>query len=194
MLVNGYILLVESCQFKIIIYKLKYNMKTTLQNLSATESLPGGLGQPDSANAAGLPATEQPAPQGPRLVYVVENDRISSVITELIVKKNLFGGEVRCYTNGQRAFDELSLALKQGERLPDLVILDLDMPLMDGWEFLDAVAQLTLPHPIKVFVLTSSIQEEDQEKALNYKEVAGFFTKPLKDAGVARMQAELRVN
>ena len=108
------------------------------------------------------------------------------------MKKNLFGGEVRCYTNGQRAFDELSLALQQGASLPDLVILDLDMPLMDGWEFLDALAKLTLPHPIKVFVLTSSIQDEDQERALSYKQVAGFFTKPLKDAGVALMQAQLR--
>jgi CheY-like chemotaxis protein len=138
-----------------------------------------------------------PAPpagvRGPRLVYVVENDRISSVITELIVKKNLFGGEVRCYTNGQRAFEELSLALHSGDTVPDLVVLDLDMPVMDGWEFLDAMAKLTLPHPIQVFMLTSSIQPEDEARALSYKEVAGFFSKPLKDAGVALMRSLLGV-
>lgn len=167
-------------------------MKNALQNSSESENSGDGLGQPASSTATELPAAEPAVQQGPRLVYVVENDRISSVITELIVKKNLFGGEVRCYTNGQRAFDELSLALQQGASLPDLVILDLDMPLMDGWEFLDALAKLTLPHPIKVFVLTSSIQDEDQERALSYKQVAGFFTKPLKDAGVALMQAQLR--
>jgi CheY-like chemotaxis protein len=132
------------------------------------------------------------AKQGPHLVYVVENDRISSVITELIVKKNLFGGEVQCYADGQRAFDALALASQAGAALPDLILLDLDMPLMDGWEFLDAVAGLALPQPMRVFVLTSSIYPEDQEKALAYKEVQGFFTKPLKDAGVALMQDMLQ--
>jgi len=109
------------------------------------------------------------------------------------VKKNLFGGEVRCYTDGQRAFDELVQASQASAPLPDLVLLDLDMPLMDGWEFLDAVAGLALPQPLRVFVLTSSIYPEDQEKALAYKEVQGFFTKPLKDAGVALMQDMLQV-
>lgn len=131
---------------------------------------------------------------GPRLVYVVENDRISSAITELIVKKNLFGGEVQCYADGQRAFAELARANKEGAILPDLIVLDLDMPLMDGWGFLDAVAGLALPHPLRVFVLTSSIYLEDQEKALSYRIVQGFFTKPLKAAGVALMQDMLQVN
>jgi CheY-like chemotaxis protein len=169
-----------------------YNMENTLQDFPPTEALLAELSQPVNSNAARPPASEQVVRQGPRLVYVVENDRISSVITELIVKKNLFGGEVRCYTNGQRAFEELSLALQQGDALPDLVILDLDMPLMDGWEFLDALTKLDLPHRIRVFVLTSSIQEEDRDRALDYKQVAGFFTKPLKNAGVALMQAQLQ--
>jgi hypothetical protein len=102
-------------------------MKNNLQSSSTKENLPSELSQPASSNATGLPASERAVQPGPRLVYVVENDRISSVITELIVKKNLFGGEVRCYTNGQRAFDEFSLALQQGASLPDLVILDLDI-------------------------------------------------------------------
>jgi CheY-like chemotaxis protein len=129
--------------------------------------------------------------QGPKLVYVVENDRISSVITELIVKKNLFGGEVQCYADGQRAFEALTLASRSGATLPGLIVLDLDMPLMDGWEFLDALVELALPQPMRVFVLTSSIYPEDQQKALGYQAVQGFFTKPLKDAGVALMQSML---
>jgi CheY-like chemotaxis protein len=124
---------------------------------------------------------------GPNLVYVVENDYISSVITELIVKKNLFSSEVRCYANGQWAFDELLLTLRDGGALPDLIVLDLDMPLMDGWEFLDALANLASAQAIRVFVQTSSIQPDDRAKALSYKQVSGFFSKPLKEDGVAAM-------
>jgi CheY-like chemotaxis protein len=133
-----------------------------------------------------------PATNGPRLVYVVENDYISSVITELIVKKNLFGSEVRCYANGQWAFDELLLTLRDGSTLPDLIVLDLDMPLMDGWEFLDALANLVSAQSIQVFVQTSSIQPDDRNKALSYKQVRGFFSKPLKEDGVAAMLSLLQ--
>ena len=133
-------------------------------------------------------SSPEPTVKGPKLVYVVENDRISSVITELIVRKNLSGGEVRRYANGQWAFDGLMLALRDGIDLPDLVILDLDLPLMSGWEFLDALVNQSFPRPIRVFVLTSSIYPDDRAKALSYKQVTGFFTKPLKDAEVVRMQ------
>jgi CheY-like chemotaxis protein len=146
--------------------------------------------------AAGLATTNsvgvsQPATTGLRLVYVVENDYISSVITELIVKKNLFGSEVRCYANGQWAFDELQLTLREGGTLPDLIVLDLDMPLMDGWEFLDALANLATAQATQVFVQTSSIHPDDRAKALSYKQVRGFFSKPLKEDGVAAMLALL---
>jgi CheY-like chemotaxis protein len=129
---------------------------------------------------------------GPSLVYIIENDYVSSVITELIVKKNLFGSEVRCYANGQWAFDELLLTLRDGGALPDLIVLDLDMPLMDGWEFLDALAELASAQAIRVFVQTSSIHPDDRSKALGYKQVAGFFSKPLKEDGVTSMLSLLQ--
>jgi CheY-like chemotaxis protein len=125
------------------------------------------------------------------LVYIIENDAISSVITELIVKKNLFARDVRCYANGQWAFDELLLTLREGGTLPDLIVLDLDMPVMDGWEFLDALANLSSAQATRVFVQTSSIHPDDQLKALSYKQVAGFFSKPLKEAAIARMRSLL---
>ena len=129
---------------------------------------------------------------GPRLVYVVENDRISSVITELIVQKNLLGGDVRCFGNGQVAFESLVSARQTGQAGPDLILLDLDMPLMDGWEFLDSLAELTPAPCACVLVLTSSINPTDLAKATAYPHVKGFFTKPLDAAGVSRMQALLR--
>jgi CheY-like chemotaxis protein len=134
----------------------------------------------------------QPAKKDLNLVYVIENDYISSVITELIVKKNLLGSEVRCYANGQWAFDELLFTIREGGALPDLIMLDLDMPLMDGWEFLDALANLPSAQAVRVFVQTSSIHPDDRDKALSYKQVSGFFSKPLKEDGVAAMVSLLK--
>lgn len=166
-------------------------------SVSSPSSVATKLPAPDLTPAPGPAAanpgaTPRPVINGLGLVYVIENDYISSVITELIIKKNLFGHEVRCYANGQWAFDELTLTLREGGTLPDLILLDLDMPLMDGWEFLDALANVPSAQTIRVFVQTSSIQPDDRAKALSYKQVAGFFSKPLKDDGVACMLSLLQ--
>ena len=136
-------------------------------------------------------SNEPVAPAAAKLVYVVENDRISSVITELIVRKNL-GGRVQCYSNGRQAFDELTAAVRTNANVPHLVLLDLDMPLMDGWEFLDALAGLVPAPATTVLVLTSSIHPDDLAKATGYSAVKGFFTKPLDEGSVASMQELLQ--
>ena len=122
-----------------------------------------------------------------KLVYVVENDRISSVITELIVRKNL-GSHVQCFANGQEAINGLAAAVRAAQNVPHLVLLDLDMPLMDGWEFLDALARLRPAPPTTVLVLTSSIHPDDLARAASYPAVKGFFTKPLDEGSVASLQ------
>jgi len=113
------------------------------------------------------------------LIYIVEDDLITSTITELIVSQNEAFGEVKKYMNGQEAFDALQLVAQQQAEVPDLILLDLNMPVMDGWEFLDAFSSLALQKPVCVCVLTSSIDPDDIEKSKRYAEVKGYFTKPL---------------
>ncbi len=73
-----------------------------------------------------------------------------------------------------------------------MILLDLNMPQMDGWEFLDAFGTLPLAQEeVRVFILTSSIQPTDIEKSTQYKEVKGYFSKPLGKVNVRRMQSLL---
>ncbi|AMJ64088.1 response regulator [Hymenobacter sp. PAMC 26628] len=131
--------------------------------------------------------------QKSQLAYVIENDRITAVVTELILRKNLRRGEVQNYVNGQLAFDQLMGALQSGTTLPDLILLDLDMPVMDGWEFLDAIGHLPIAKQVCVFVLTSSIHPDDVARAKDYRQVKGFFSKPLNNESVVWMQHFLQL-
>lgn len=129
--------------------------------------------------------------KSPKLAYVVEDDRITATITQLIAKKDLRCRAVQTFDNGQRAFDKLSTAVSAGSGVPDLILLDLNMPLMDGWEFLDAFRGLPLKQPVCVFVLTSSIHPDDMEKATHYQVVKGYFSKPLDNQNIVRMKTLL---
>ena len=85
------------------------------------------------------------------------------------------------YENGQLALEALWRGAGHEAETPDLILLDLNMPVMDGWEFLDAFSALDLQKHVHVCVLTSSIHPEDIEKAKLYAEVEGYFPKPLDD-------------
>lgn len=122
-----------------------------------------------------------------KLIYVIEDDLITATTTKMLVEKNLREAQVQLYSNGQRALNQLTAALQAGADLPDLILLDLNMPLMDGWEFLDAFSRLPLTHPVCVLLLTSSINPEDRARAARYQAVAGYFTKPLDMSIVSRM-------
>jgi CheY-like chemotaxis protein len=113
------------------------------------------------------------------LVYIIEDDRIASKIAELHLNQHHAFGQVERYENGQPALEALLQAGGKPESLPDLILLDLNMPIMDGWEFLEAFSAHVWHKRICVCVLTSSIHPEDRETAQAYEAVLGYFSKPI---------------
>lgn len=65
--------------------------------------------------------------------------------------------------------------------LPNLIFLDINMPIKSGWDFLLEYGELkkSLPHPIPIIMLTSSVYQHDRERALTYAEVSDYTLKPL---------------
>lgn len=110
-------------------------------------------------------------------VYIVEDDEIASFVIKLALESHASFSNNAIFQNGKIAIDTLSNT--NLEKLPDIIFLDINMPIMDGWEFLEEFSTLAMDKSISVIILTSSINPEDAEKAKTFKHVKGFLSKPL---------------
>lgn len=116
-------------------------------------------------------------------IIIIDDDPIHHKMINLLI--NLSELEIQQKSFFQ-ASDALSYILENNdiETLPDLILLDLSMPLVSGWGFLEIFETMVprLIKPVDVIILTSSISTDDKERASNYNCVKGFFSKPLTEA------------
>lgn len=114
-------------------------------------------------------------------VLLIDDDPVTNMInTKLIMRE--FNFIVEAYTNAQETLVHLqNLITSSPEKIPDIIFLDINMPVMDGWQFLDEFQNLpaVLLEKTKIFMLTSSIDADDMLKAKAYSSVSDFISKPL---------------
>lgn len=113
------------------------------------------------------------------LTYIVDDDEIILYLAEKLIKKNDFCNRLEKFSNGQKALERLKFAIKVGENVPNLILFDLNMPEMNGWNFIEELNQITKEHNIPTFIFTSSIDPVDIEKSYTYENVLGYIPKPL---------------
>ncbi len=120
----------------------------------------------------------------PLHTLLVDDDSIILMIHDRILTKNEWPGTWGRHLNGQSALHRIREA-KPDERL--LVMLDINMPVMNGWEFLDALKSQPAPCPIAVVMVTSSIDRQDHDKADTYDLVVDYLDKPLNADRIAQL-------
>lgn len=113
-----------------------------------------------------------------KTIAVVDDDPIYKIIIEkIIIRLNLFENVLQ-FSDPRTALEELSIA---GPTCPDIILLDINMPHIDGWEFLDL---LKVKNPklyafSEIYMVTSSIADSDKQKATEYEIIKGFVSKPV---------------
>ncbi|WP_298710069.1 response regulator [Chitinophaga sp.] len=114
-------------------------------------------------------------------IFIVDDDPIHQQITEIMLERLRIADAVTKFSDAQDVLDHIRLNAADPSGLPDLILLDLNMPVMDGWEFLEVFADIRhqLAKPVRIYVLTSSIDERDRERVDRFDFVSGYLTKPL---------------
>ncbi|MEC4050467.1 response regulator [Flavobacterium sp. SUN046] len=110
------------------------------------------------------------------LIYVIEDDPITQYLMQQLFSFYPEVQSVLYFNNGALALESL-----KENTTPDLIFLDLNMPIMDGWEFLDAIQPSKTFSSIPIYIMTSSINNNDEVRATNYPSVKGYHTKPFNE-------------
>ena len=111
-------------------------------------------------------------------VLLIDDDDIVNSINSVIIKHARFASEVETVNNVPNAIEFLNRA-KTNDDVPEVIFLDLNMPDLDGWDFMEEYQKLEINGRAKVIMLTSSISVKDEERASSSQQIAAFISKPL---------------
>lgn len=112
---------------------------------------------------------------------VVDDDPISNTICRLTLEMVLGRIDLESFTNPKEALDYITTKYVVPTFSKTILLLDIDMPIMSGWEFLERFDSLNenIKSHINVFILSSSVDPRDKDRSYSNKNVSSFLIKPL---------------
>ncbi|WP_106791029.1 two-component system response regulator [Aquimarina sp. Aq78] len=123
-------------------------------------------------------------PQNIESVCIIDDDHIYINLLSKIIELKKLSESVLVFNNGKEALDFFlqSLLKEENEEVPQIIFLDLNMPVMDGWEFLNEFSKIKnqIRKKIDLYVVSSSIDSRDIERAKSIDIVSDYLTKPIK--------------
>lgn len=108
-------------------------------------------------------------------IMLIDDDKIQYILLNAALKRLKYDHKVIYYADPEEGLK--ALLLRKADNLPLFVFLDLHMPKMTGWQFLDQYD--SCEHKAKIVLLTSSIDKADEKKAIHHKYILSFHTKPI---------------
>lgn len=117
-----------------------------------------------------------------KIIWVVDDDVVyQTIINKIIQRAGVFSAH-HSFGNGKEALTSLQEMIgKYDKCLPDIILLDINMPVMDGWEFMEEIQKLksNIISHIDIYIVSSSIAAEDKNKSATFSNIMGYIPKPV---------------
>lgn len=123
------------------------------------------------------------------MACIIDDDPIFIFGIKKIMELVGFCESLMVFRNGKEALNNLKSIISTNEKLPDVILLDLNMPILDGWQFLEEFTQIPCKKEIVIYVVSSSVDPEDLLRVKSCSKVSGYIVKPVT---IERMKEVLR--
>jgi CheY-like chemotaxis protein len=128
------------------------------------------------------------------IVYLIDDDNIYQYTARVMLESTGLTKQIKSFYNGREAISyfEDPRNIDEGT-LPDVIFLDINMPVMNGWEFLEEYTKIQprLPKPIVVYVVSSSVDSTDMQKSRSFESVTDYLVKPVNRGKYMELMASL---
>lgn len=124
-----------------------------------------------------------------KAVCIIDDDKIYRFTTEKYIEMLGLADKVITYADGEEALDYLKAKSSNSSELPDIIFLDVNMPIMDGWDFIEEYSKIASSFPKKVvlYMVSSSIDERDSNRAKEIAEITDFIVKPITEERLVQL-------
>jgi CheY-like chemotaxis protein len=115
-------------------------------------------------------------------VCLIDDDKVYQFTAKMILEATGLTSSIKTFFNGKEAIDFLTNPENHQEgSLPDIIFLDINMPIMNGWTFLETYDEIkqSLPRNIVIYVVSSSVDESDIQRSRSFASVTDYVIKPI---------------
>lgn len=115
------------------------------------------------------------------VISIIDDDTIYQFTTVKVIELENIAKKIVVFSDGEEAIEFLIENVDSADTLPDIIFLDINMPYMDGWEFLEEYAKLKphLPKAIVIYIVSSSVSSMDMDRAKSISDVTDYIVKPI---------------
>ncbi len=116
-----------------------------------------------------------------KTIFIIDDDNMYQMLLSRTIRKINDQLIIVSFTNGEEALEHFGELFEQNSSLPDLVLVDINMPVLDGWQFLEdlEIVRPGYKNEIPVYLISTSLDENDKNKAMENKHIRDFIIKPL---------------